>query len=219
MNTTTAAHAPPHDRDNDDVPVYPPARWAPAWLLPATLTSALLGGACRPAAAPTAPDEAARRRVFTDALYEVMSADREIYTKQVVNRLQNEENVLKATEHWQDEKTLPLPAQMFRMASERVREKTKDFTYSLLSLDPINKKNGPRVESEKLGLTAVSQNRGNHYLEETLGESRYFTAIYPDKAVSQACVDCHNGHPDSPRKDYKLGDVMGGIVIRVALGR
>jgi hypothetical protein len=210
MNSPTPAYS-------QDAAHHP--RRATGWLLPAALGGALLGVACRPAAVPTPPDEAARRQAFTDALFEVMAADRETYTNQVVNRLQNEEKVIKATEHWKDDKTLPLPAQMFRMATERVRERTKAFTYSLLSLDPINKQNGPRIESEKVGLTAVTQNSGNHYLEETLGEKPYFTAIYPDKAVSQACVDCHNGHPDSPRKDYKLGDVMGAVVIRVALGR
>ena len=175
---------------------------------------------CRPAPPPTPPDEAARKRAFTDALYDVMSADREIYTKEVVNRLQNEEKVLKATEHWKDDKTLPLPAQMFRMGAERVRERTKAFTYSLLSLDPINKQNRPRTDAEKAG-----SGRGVAGPTATTTPTRRWARpatsppIYPDKAVSQACVDCHNGHPDSPRKDFKLGDVMGGIVIRVAQAR
>jgi hypothetical protein len=192
------------------------------WLGPAdvaTLLTVLVAAplsACKPAAPPPSAAVTTRRRAFTAALFEVMSADREVYTKQVVNRLQNEEKVINATEHWKDEKTLPLPAQMFRMGAERVREKTKAFTYSLLSLDPINRQNKPRTEIEKRGLDAIARNSGNHYADETLGEAQYFTAIYPDKAISQACVDCHNTHPDSPRKDYKLGDVMGGIVIRVA---
>ncbi len=188
-------------------------------IIPALLAGAFLGSSCRATPPPAPPDEAARKRAFTDALYAVMSADREVYTKEVVNRLQNEDKVLKATEHWKDEKTLPLPAQMFRMGAERVREKTKDFSYSLLSLDPINKQNRPRTEAEKVGLAEVTQKATNHYTDEVLGEARYFTAVYPDKAVSQACVDCHNGHPDSPRTDFKLGDVMGGIVIRVALAQ
>jgi hypothetical protein len=196
----------------------PPRRRPPAARLAlATLAGALLA-ACR-SVPPTSVDETARKQAFTDALYEVMSADREVYASQVVHRLQNQDRVIKASEHWKEDKALPLPAQMFRMGSERVRERTKAFTYSLISLDPINRQNGPRTEAEKVGLAALAGRRGNHYTEETLGGLRYFTALYPDKAVSQACVDCHNTHPDSPRKDFKLGDVMGGIVIRVALGR
>jgi hypothetical protein len=155
-------------------------------------------------------------REFADGLHAVLSADREVYTKQVVNRLQNEEKVLKAGEHWKDDKLLPLPAQMFRMGAERAREKTKSFSYALLSLWPINKQNGPRTDAEKAGLQAVADQPAQpHYAEETLDGVQYVTAIYPDKAVSEACVSCHNSHQDSPRKDYKVGEVMGAVVIRV----
>ncbi|HEY0711601.1 MAG TPA: DUF3365 domain-containing protein [Polyangia bacterium] len=157
------------------------------------------------------------QRKIADMIHLVLSADRAIYTEQVVNRLQNQDKVLKASEHWKDEKSLPLPAQMFRMGGERVREQNKSLSYGLLSLWPINKKNAPRTEAEKAGLTAVANaSATNHYATETLGDVSYFTAVYPDRAVSQACVDCHNSHADSPKKDYKLNDVMGAIVIRLA---
>jgi Protein of unknown function (DUF3365). len=46
---------------------------------------------------------------------------------------------------------------------------------------------------------------------------KYFTAVYPDVAVTAACVTCHNEHKDSPKTDFKIGEVMGGVVIRVPL--
>jgi hypothetical protein len=177
------------------------------------LAGALLGG-CRP---PVPEGSQDRLRAFADALHLVMSADREIYAKQVVQRLQNEEHVFKASEHWKDDKLLPLPAQMFRMGAERVREQNKTFSYALLSLWPINKQNGPRTDMEKAGLRSVAEDPAhNQYALETLGGTRYFTAVYPDRAVTDACAICHNAHPESPRKDFKTGDVMGGIVIRLA---
>ena len=42
-------------------------------------------------------------------------------------------------------------------------------------------------------------------------------AVYADVASVQACVACHNAHPESPRRDFALGDVMGGVVVRVFL--
>ncbi len=153
-----------------------------------------------------------------DMLHAVMAADRAVYTARVVNRLQNEEKVIVADEHFMDKKALPLPAQMFRFGAETVSEKTKLFSYSLLSLWPVNKQNAPRTEVERKGLNFVAENKGkNFYSDETLGGKKYFTAVYPDPASSPACVSCHNGHDDSPRKDFKLGDVMGGVVIRIAL--
>ena len=42
-----------------------------------------------------------------------------------------------------------------------------------------------------------------------------FVGIYADVAVAPVCVDCHNDHKDSPKTDFTLGDVMGGVVIRI----
>lgn len=155
---------------------------------------------------------------LADALHAVMDSDRTIYTRMVVNRLQNEEKVIKASEHWKDDKALPLPAQMFRFGSEMVAEKQKMFTYSLLSEWPVNKQNAPRTPVETAGLKAVAANsKQPFYKEETIGGKKYFTAVYPDIAISPACVSCHNGHKDTPRTDFKLGDVMGGVVLRIAM--
>ncbi len=157
-------------------------------------------------------------QVMADSLFAVMEADRTVYTRLIINRLQNDEKLIKASEHWQDDKALVLPAQMFRYGAERVAEKGAIFSYSLLSLWPVNKQNNPKTETEKAGLQFIADNPGkNYYGEEQLGGTRYFTAVYPDVAVAPACVKCHNDHPDTPRSDFKIGDVMGGVVVRIPL--
>ncbi len=151
---------------------------------------------------------------IADALHSVMEADRTVYTKLIINRLQNQEKVIKASEHWKDEKALVLPAQMFRYGAEHVAEKGANFSYSLLSLWPVNKQNNAKTPVEKEGLEAVLKGQP-FYKTETLGGKKYFTAIYPDKAIAKACISCHNDHKDSPRKDFKMGDVLGGVVLRL----
>jgi hypothetical protein len=176
----------------------------------ATAASAQLFGKTEPKGIPL--------QQVADMLQSVMAADRTVYTTRVVNRLQNEDKVIVADEHFVDKKALPLPAQMFRFGAEKAAETNKTFSYSLLSLWPINKQNAPRTPAEKDGLKFVVENKGkNFYTEETLGGKKYFTAVYADPAVSPACVSCHNGHDESPRKDFKLGDVMGGVVIRIPI--
>jgi len=158
-------------------------------------------------------------QTMADALYAVLSVDREVYAREVVNRLEFQEQLVKANEHYKDQKGLPLPAQMFRMGSEMSQKKNSTFSYSLLSPWPINKQNGPKTEVEQLGLRTVAETGRNYYTEETVGGKHQFTAFYPDKAVVEACSDCHNRHPDSPRKDFKMGDVIGGVVIRIPIER
>ena len=151
-----------------------------------------------------------------DMLYRVMSADREVYTRLVVQRLTVDEKILTASEHFEDEVALPLPAQMFRFGAETAMDNTEDLSYALLSLDPINTNNGPVTELERQGLEFVAEHPDeNFYGEEELGGERYFAAVYADRAVAEACIECHNNHRDSPRTDLAVGDVMGGVVIRI----
>jgi len=178
-------------------------------LLAATLATAI--------AAPLATYASWSYQQVADALHSVMESDRTVYTRLIVNRLQNEEKVIKASEHWKDDKALVLPAQMFRYGSEMVAEKSPGFTYSLISLWPVNKQNNAKTAVEKEGLNAIAKNGKPFYKEESLGGTKYFTAIYPDKAIAKACVSCHNDHKDTPRRDFKMGDVMGGVVVRIPM--
>jgi len=174
-------------------------------------------------AASTGADATVSVKAMADALHLVMDSDRSVYTKKIVNRLVKKEKVIKASEHFEDDKALVLPAQMFRFGSELAMKRAEklddvNFSYTLQSLWPINKQNAPKTDAEKEGLKYVVENKGkNFYTTEELGGTTYFTAIYADTGVAPVCVSCHNKHPDTPKKDFKLGDVMGGVVIRIPI--
>ena len=162
-------------------------------------------------------------KAMADALHLVMDSDRTVYTRTIVNRLVKKEKVIKASEHFEDDKALALPAQMFRFGAEMAMLRAEalpdvKFSYSLQSLWPVNKQNAPKTQAEKDGLKYVAENLGkNYYTTETLGGQKYFTAVYADTGVAPVCIACHNKHPDSPKNDFKLGDVMGGVVIRIPI--
>ena len=153
--------------------------------------------------------------VVADYVHAVIEADREVYTRHVVERMQTK-GVVVASENWEEKHTLLLPAQ-FLMESGRVMAK-KDIgiQYRLISLWPINKRNVASSEVEKIGLGTILTHPTKPYtgfVKE--GGARYFQAIYPDLAVTQACIGCHNAHPESPKQDFKINDVMGAIVISI----
>lgn len=155
---------------------------------------------------------------LADMLHMVMESDRTVYTRLIVNRLTLQDKVITASEHFEDDQALVLPAQMFRFGSEMVAEKTDDFSYSLQSLWAVNKQNMPRTDLEIEALTFIADNPGEKYYgEEELGGVKYFTAVYPDIAVAPACINCHNDHADSPRRDFEMGEVMGGVVLRIPI--
>ena len=150
-----------------------------------------------------------------DYLYAMIEADREVYTKHVVERMQIK-GVVVASENWEEKNTLPLPAQFLMESGRVMARKGIGVQYRLISLWPINKRNVARSEFEKEGLGTILTHQTKPYtgfVKE--GGTRYFQAVYPDLAVTQACIGCHNSHPDSPKRDFKINDVMGAIVISI----
>ena len=148
-----------------------------------------------------------------DYVHTVIEADRTLYTKLIVQRMQDH-GVVIASQHWKKRAQLPLPAQMLLLSGLEAVEKGSALKYRLASLWPIEEENGPVTDFERAGLKVVADDPSEVYTGTIKrGELRYFKAIYADKAVSNACVQCHNGHLLSPKRDYKLNDVMGGVIV------
>ena len=73
---------------------------------------------------------------------------------------------------------------------------------------------GPHDDFEHKALVRLRQSNGQetvHDFTEIDGEPvvRYAQA----RIMKQSCVDCHNTHPQSNRKDWKVGDVRGVLEI------
>jgi len=153
--------------------------------------------------------------MVADYVHAVIEANREVYTKHVVERLQAK-GVAVASENWEYANTMPLPAQLL-MESDRVLEKNgSGIQYRLISLWPINKRNVAAGEFQKNGLVAILAHPTKPYTGYVkVGQSRYFQAVYPDLAVTEGCIGCHNAHPESAKRDFKINDVMGAMVISI----
>ena len=171
--------------------------------------------------------------VAVDYVHTVLLADRTAYTKHVISRLTKLEGkdkpdgvvTAEATEGWEETGGIPLPAQMFRLgsevAAETADEKGIGFTYNLISTWNINDSHAPKSDFEKRAMEEVNKT-GEPYKEyQEIGGQKYFSALYPDKAVAESCASCHNTHPVHleryPDKVFKLNDVMGGVIINLPI--
>ncbi len=164
--------------------------------------------------------------LVADYIHTVLAADRTAYTKHVVSRVkklegkEKEKGVLdvESTEGWQQTDGIPLPAQMFRLGYEIANESGL-FTYGLISPWFINDNHGPKSEFEKEAMDAMVASGEPYKGYQEVGDQAYFSAMYPDKAVAEACVSCHNTHPVHleryPDKVFELDEVMGGVVINI----
>lgn len=163
------------------------------------------------------PPKSIPAETVADYVHNVIQADRTIYTTEVVERMQMR-GIVTASENWRKTWRLPLPAQFLIEAGRLVAEQPHGIRFRLISNWAINKKNGPATDFERTGLTEILVDPDRPYRGiMTEGGIRYFQALYPDKAVSQTCIGCHNAHPDSPRRDFKPRDVMGGLLVTIPL--
>ncbi len=152
-----------------------------------------------------------------DYVHAIVQADRTTYTTLVVTRMQDK-HIVNATEHWEQDNALPLPAQFLQHSGKIVAESGRGIRYRLIGLSPIYQRNAPATDFERNALIALAKQPDRPITGiVSSGKKQFFQAIYPDRAVSATCVSCHNSHPLSPKRDFKLNDVMGGITITIPL--
>lgn len=99
----------------------------------------------------------------------------------------------------------PLPALFLRLVASRMETKPPQLGLYLGSDQPINKSNlfsGKQAQA----FAQVKDLQAAVFLKS---EDTHFVAMYPDVASAQPCVSCHNEHPDSPKDNWQLHDVMG----------
>lgn len=188
----------------------------------ALMASPMLLSGCSKTEASSTPAGGITPQQFADGVHAVMMADRTVYAKHVVTNLKKQNAPVKAEEYWEDsENAIPLPAQMFRMGASLVDENPEaGFNYALRSKWPLNEQHTAKSDFEAEALDFLSENPGeNFYGEEELGGKKYFVAVYPDRAVAEACWTCHNDHPNRGDEypEFAKDDVMGGVLVRVPM--
>ncbi len=146
--------------------------------------------------------------------------DRKQYTKNIIIKLKKDGIVdVHPNRKYADiDGGIPLPATFVQEVSELITSKGL-YSYDLLSKWSINKDKGLSTDFEDEAFNYLYDKKGtvfsryiNHNGTFTL---RYATA---DVASADGCVNCHNNHEESPRKDFRLGDIMGILVVNIPIG-
>jgi hypothetical protein len=141
----------------------------------------------------------------------VVQANRKIYSTQVVEHLRAK-GIAPTARDWKKRRAVPLADQIVS-DSGRLAE-AEGVRYRLASLKPINAANAPETESEREGLEAVMRSPAQpSYKTISMNGREYFQAIYADVAVSRECAACHNRHANGADIAYRVGDVLGALII------
>jgi len=131
---------------------------------------------------------------------------RKLYTKEIVQA--GKKIGIKFHEKWHKESVVAgmLPAQFLRETAMYLEKSPVRLGLYLGSQYPINETN--LIE----GLQATEFSKLNNTQQDVffnLAADETFVFMSADVAVVKACVTCHNEHPETPKTDWKLNEIMG----------
>lgn len=114
-------------------------------------------------------------------------------------------------------KAIPLPATLIHeLSAELEKEDTRITLYSAFPFP--NRGDRALDEFQKMSWQALTANpEGVVSRKETVGGKETVRIAIADRMSSEGCVACHNSRPDSPKRDWKVGDVRGVLEIDTAI--
>jgi adenylate cyclase len=134
------------------------------------------------------------------------AAARALYTKEIVQA--GMPHGLRFGEDWRTPgvDAGPLPALFLRETGARLETSAVELRLFLGSDLPINAANRfTGAQADAFARVRATGQPVNAFAEDTA----LHTALFPDIAVTKACVDCHNDDDDSAKQDWRVGDIMG----------
>jgi len=105
---------------------------------------------------------------------------------------------------------IPIPATLSLELGRVISEQHKNITYRFVSDYPFKDRAPHQLdEFEKNSLDALRNNPDQKLVAVSWSPFVDNVRIVAPIIMGPACVSCHNSHPDSPKRDWKIGDVRG----------
>lgn len=107
---------------------------------------------------------------------------------------------------------IPLPSTFAIELGQTISDRDKDLFVRFYSDYPFpwrKDKGGARDDFERDALTYLRQNPRRPYVRFEKRNGAVYLRYGEPSIMQASCVACHNIHPDSPKKDWEVGDVGG----------
>jgi class 3 adenylate cyclase len=154
--------------------------------------------------------ETSLRRQAVD-LNSVISSVRGYYASNVVGRILAADGRTRVAHNYENiPGAIPIPATLSLELGRVINEQQQNIGYRFVSDYPFANRT-PHVldEFEKNALTSLRiqpdqqiAHKSSTFLTDTV-------RLVAPVIMGAACVNCHNAHPESPKRDWKVGDVRG----------
>jgi class 3 adenylate cyclase len=142
----------------------------------------------------------------------VVSGIRSFYSSDVVGRVLDAHGRTEVTSNYESVPGgIPIPATFSLQLAQVIGADQNNIRYRFVSDYPFRHR-APHVlddfERSSLASLRAQPNQPQIVTTSFTGATDTVRVIAPI-IMGQTCVDCHNVHPDSPKRDWKVGDVRG----------
>jgi len=145
---------------------------------------------------------------------------RSYYTENVVGRVKPA-GIKASYDYTRQENAIPLPATLIHELSERFQAAKVDVQMKLYSEHPFpNRKERQLDDFGREALAHLKSHPDETFVrvEPVAGRESVRVAV-ADRMAAQSCVTCHNTLPESPKKDWQLGDVRGVLEVTTPIDK
>ncbi len=156
-------------------------------------------------------------RLISNALTEF----RTLYTSEVVKTAK--QHGLEIThDYTSKENAIPLPATLSMLLGEKLGEHasgSKTMLYSPYPFPWRQASGGLRDQYKREAWQFLSQNPNKPFYRFIENGDHKFLRYATADVMRPACVQCHNNHPDTPKNDWKIGDLRGVLEVNLPLNQ
>ena len=154
--------------------------------------------------------EAALLRQASD-LNSVISSVRGYYASNVVGRILASPGSTKVVHNYEAiPGAIPIPATLSLELGKVISEQQQNISYRFVSDFPFKDRAPHALDAfETEALSALRKKSGQKLTDISFSVFSDRVRLIAPIIMGSACVSCHNSHPESPKRDWKVGDVRG----------
>ncbi|WP_368028677.1 response regulator [Arcobacter sp. s6] len=143
---------------------------------------------------------------------------RTYYNEAIVKKLKSKTDIAIDYNHEIASNTIPLPATVIYNLSERLNNE-RGITVNFFSDYPFPNRQKRILDGhQKESLSYLRKNPSETFVKEDfIDNKKVLRVTVSDVLTSQECLNCHNNRIDTPKNDWKIGEVRGAFEVIMPL--
>ena len=140
---------------------------------------------------------------------------RNFYQSNVIANIQGTDVV--AVHNFRDiDGAIPIPATLLIELSSYLNKNETNIIFSLVSDYPFPwRRDRPLLPFDEEALGALRSSGAQEYYRFFEENDKLFLHYAKPVIMQQGCVDCHNNHPDSPKTNWRKGDIRAVQIFEI----